>query len=286
MSDYTALFLGQKPTGEAAWRTLQRLNDGSIEIAAIATNTSPADVWWGSAEIYDTAGSEIPIIGSTERNNHQLLEIIENKGVDLILCVHHPWILPGSILEAVDYNAVTIHNAPLPEDKGYNTVNHAILNGDDQFSSSALWMAEEVDSGDLIYEGTFSIESDETAISLYIKAHYAAIAIFGQVITDLIADRPLPAKSMTKEGTFYPRESIEGLRQIEAPDSLELKQKSRAFFFPPFEPAYVQYGTNRYHVVPDGAYDKLTASNGTADRLFDVLLEKYRSVSIQIQDRT
>jgi methionyl-tRNA formyltransferase len=251
------LFLGQKPVCEAAWEMIQERDDKILDIVGVVTNKSADSVWWSSNRIARNV-TGIPVIDNADRNSELILDVIDQQDVDLIISVHHPWILPAEILAAVDYNAINFHNGKLPKYKGYNPVNHAILNQDTEFGSTAHWMTDDVDDGNKIYEASFPIAPDDTAVSLYAKENNAALALLEHIFDDLAADTELPSRPLPEGGNFHSRASIDGLNEIEHADSPELDRKSRAFFFPPFEPAYIQQGENRHHILPDGAYDLLT----------------------------
>lgn len=249
------LFLGQKPFGEAAWERLREDGGGAVEVAAVVTNFSAdaAGVWWGSRRIADTAAG-MPVIDNAERNEAALAEVILRYHIDLILCVQHPWVLSPVVLKLVDYRALNFHNAALPRYRGYNAVNHALLDRADRFTCTVHWMADEVDAGDMALECSFPIDPAETALSLYAKAHHAGLRLFDEVLAHLRDGRELPRRSMSAGGCFYGRRSIDRLREIRDPASPELALKARAFFFPPFEPAYVIAGGRCHYVLPPEAW--------------------------------
>jgi methionyl-tRNA formyltransferase len=178
-----------------------------------------------------------------------LVDTIKRYRVDTILCVQHSWILSSEVLAAVDYNALNFHNAKLPEYRGYNAVNHAILNRDEQFTCTAHWMTDKVDQGDIAYEVVLNISCDENALSLYAKCYHAGLLLFDKVLSDLCNLHSIPHRSMVGQERFYSRYSIDNLREIK--DLYELDVKSRAFYLPPFEPAFVLIKGRKVYVLPE-----------------------------------
>jgi methionyl-tRNA formyltransferase len=243
------LFLGQKQFGEAAWEKLRRAEGNGFRIAAVCSNHSAEKVWWQSNRIFETRGS-LPFVDNDLRNEEALLDTILQYEIDTILCVQHPWVLTERILQAVGYRALNFHNAKLPDYRGYNAINHAILNGDTRFTCTAHWMADEVDKGDIAFEATFDIEPTETAISLYAKCHHAGLQLFDRVLSMLGAIEEIPRFPLSGRGRFYSRRSIDTLREIKFSTAEESEIKSRAFFFPPFEPAYFSSNGRRLYVLP------------------------------------
>ena len=265
------LFLGQKLFGEEAWEILKAAAGTGYRVAAVCSNKSPDDVWWHSNRIFETCG-EIPFIDNRARNEDLIQQAIVTHGIDTLLCVQHPWILSGKILERVAYSALNFHNAKLPDYQGYNAINHAILNGDKRFTCTAHWMTEDVDRGDCALEATFEIDPTETAISLYAKSHLAGLRLFSEVVARLNKNRTIPHRKYESTGQFYARNSIAALREIKAPLSQEAEIKSRAFFFPPFEPAFFKPGTAKLYVLPA---DVLTWKNVTLPGMIDSMRDNF-----------
>ncbi len=241
------LFLGQNWFGEAAWRRLRLCENETLKVVAVCSNSSPQATWWKSNQVFESAG-DIPFIENVRRNDSVLLQAIKECEVNTILCVQHPWVLSADVLIAVKYSALNFHNAKLPEYRGYNAVNHAILNKDERFTCSAHWMVDKVDQGDIAYEATFSISKDETAISLYAKCYHAGLCLFDKVLSDLVNLHPIPHRPMVGQERFYSHHSIDTLREIK--ECHEVDVKSRAFFLPPFEPAFLTLNDRRVYVLP------------------------------------
>jgi methionyl-tRNA formyltransferase len=246
------LFLGQKGAGEQCFRLLKYAQSDTLRICGVVSNVSK-EVWWGSNTIYQQCVSEkIPFVPNDKRNNDLISALIGEQGINIIVSVQHPWILPVDILSAVNFNAFNLHNAKLPEYKGYNSCSHAILNGERFYTSTVHWMAEKVDMGAISIEETFEISPDETARSLYEKAIRAGLSAFGKLLDCLRRQEPMPKKPIAGEGTFYPRNSLDGLRRIEnVLDVEEMDKKTRAMYFPPFEPAYYLVSGTKIYMFPE-----------------------------------
>jgi methionyl-tRNA formyltransferase len=255
MADHRILFLGQKPFGEAAWQLLREASGKGLEAGAICTNERAEDVWWKSNAIFNSHAG-IPCMDNRKRNNAWLLEAIELHKINFILSVQHPWILPKPVLQAVEYRAINFHNAKLPRYRGYNAVNHAILNVDLEFTCTAHWMDDKVDQGEVALEGVFDIAPEDTALSLYAKCHHVGLELFKTVLAALTSGKALPRRRLEGPEGFYPRDSIARLREVMDADSSEVELKARAFYFPPFEPAYLVRNTRKIYLLPEVALEE------------------------------
>jgi methionyl-tRNA formyltransferase len=245
------LYLGQKPIGEKCFDILREHQSSSLQIRGAVSNQT-TNVWWKSNTIYtECVRDGIEFIPNDRRRSAEIKSLIVREQIDAIISVQHAWILPGEILSLVDNFAFNLHNAKLPAYKGYNACNHAILNGERYYTSTIHWMTEEVDEGFIAFEETFEIEPAETAQSLYEKAGRAGESAFRKLVAHLSEGRQVPRETATGQGTFYPRNSLDTLREIKNIEDLrEVDRKARAFYFPPFEPAYFIVEGRKFYILP------------------------------------
>jgi len=247
----SVLYMGQKPLGERLFNTVLG-NSEAFRLAFAVSNEIGEETWWKSNNIYITCRERgIPFISNARRYTERILELMDSAKPDILISVQHAWILPAAVLEKVGGRAYNLHCAPLPEYKGYNSFSHAILNGDDSYGVTIHEMAEKVDEGDIILDKRFAINGGETSWSLYNKTCEAGVEIFGEFLRLLAKGAPLPRRSMQGDGKFYGRNSLDGLKLInDAADAREVDLKSRAFYFPPFEPAFFIADGKKHHVLP------------------------------------
>lgn len=250
MSKLRVLYLGQKPIGRNCFDRLLARRD-AIEIVGVVSNTGFGN-WWRNRSIADLCSVEgIPLIPNERRDASAIGAMIRDHCVDVLLSVQHPWILPAGLLEAVGGRAFNLHLAKLPEYKGWHACSHALLNGDAHFTSTIHWMVPEVDSGAIAYEESFPIAPSDTARSLYTRAEAAGLRLFDQLLDDLVGGR-LPSRRLpTGVARFYDRTALDPLRGVDpGADPALLDLRARAFFFPPFEPAYIRWHDNKIYLLP------------------------------------
>lgn len=233
------LFLGQKWVGERCFEAL--LRTPHLTVAAVVSNQS-AHPWWGSNAIYREARARsLPFVDNSDRAHEAMAHLIKKLRISFILSVQHPWILPSALLEQVEFRAFNLHSAPLPRYQGHNACNHAILNGETRFCSTLHWMVPDVDAGAIAFTESFDIAPDEHAQSLYQKGIRAGCKAFQTLLNHLPSLENIPKEPIQGEPRFYPRNSIDSLREV-LPNTPaeEIHRRARAFYFPPFEPAYLR----------------------------------------------
>ncbi len=216
-------------------------------------------------------------ISNRHRANDEIADLIRNERVTLLLSVQYNWVLPPAILDAVGRNAFNLHNAKLPEYKGYNSVSHALLNDDSVYESTLHWMDDAVDSGDIAYIGTTAIKPDDHAYGLYVRTIDAAVDACTRLLADIREGKPVPRIPMERgQGTFYKRESVAGFADIShIMDAAESERLIRAAFFPPYNTAYRMKNGIKIPVLPVGfdetAMAALPAANAPRTRSGEIL---------------
>lgn len=235
MQPRIAIFCNKKFGEDALYIALGR---GDISVELVCSNSS-SNNWWKSNKSYlEALERNIPFVDNTKRNEDLLLKILEEKEIDILICAQHPWILSEKIIHKFKA-AYNFHNAKLPDYKGHNCCNHAILNGDTVYTTTVHILDTKVDSGDIILEKNISITSNETAYSLYAKSNEAALELFIELLNRITSGKQFERIPQTGNGTFYPRNSIENLKDLTNESDLEkIDRIKRALYFPPFEGAY------------------------------------------------
>lgn len=190
-------------------------------------------------------------ISNIQRNTKEIENSIEQYDINLLISVQHNWILSRGILSKVGM-AFNLHNARLPDFKGYNCISHAICNRERTYYTTIHWMAEEVDTGDIAYDISTVIETDEDALSLYRKTIASAKAIFGIFLKELSQGLIPPRKKISGDGIFYKKEEVGLLKDVTGiNDPVEKDFRVRGVFFPPHEPAFIKDGDVKTHIVPE-----------------------------------
>lgn len=249
------MFLGDR---RIAWRALRLLsrpvNRGAFDLQAIVTDP---EIWRNHLRLHPDCTAAY--VSCRTRETDQIRNLIKQRRVEALLSVQYNWILPLDVIQSVDGRAFNLHNGRLPAYRGYNSVSHAILNGDTVHHSTLHWMAEKVDSGDIAYVGETPVSSHDTALSLYLRTADAAVDAVAALLEDLSAGRTPPRRSISGEtGRFYARESIAEIADVtQVTDGERLDQIVRAAYFPPANTAFMKVGDSKYLVLPESAASAL-----------------------------
>ncbi|MEG1658531.1 MAG: methionyl-tRNA formyltransferase, partial [Oscillibacter sp.] len=94
------------------------------------------------------------------------LGIVETLRPELIVVAAYGKILPEEILNAPQYGSINVHSSLLPKYRGAAPINWAILDGETETGVSIMYMAKELDAGDIILQKVTPIDPEEDAPAL------------------------------------------------------------------------------------------------------------------------
>ena len=195
---------------------------------------------------------ELPyhFIGCKSENELQLINLIKRTKPSYLLSIQYPWILPSKILKLVDGKVLNLHNAKLPNYRGHNTISHEILNQEKLHTTSLHWVTEEVDRGSIVLESHMKISSSDTAFSLHKKSIHSAVILLNEFFTNLAFTKSLPFGIPIKGKGVYYSKNIQNKKMIPDGSSVsDIYRYSRAFHYPPHEPAFFMHGEKKIYVT-------------------------------------
>ena len=242
------LFMGRKPVAAKCLEKI--LTRPDIEVVAVLTDNhlevSPtADV----AQKYN-----IPLLRLEEA-----LKACETGTLsfDLGVSMLYWRKLKGALLNAAPRGIVNFHPAPLPDYKGVGGYNLAILDGLNEWACTAHYVDEDIDTGDIIMLKRFPMDPEtETALTLEAKSQTALLDLFINVFDQLINNSDLLPVTPNKGGRYLNRIELEEMKFIEL-EKDDIARKARAFWFPPYDGAYIEIKGQKFTIVDRSILDSL-----------------------------
>jgi methionyl-tRNA formyltransferase len=129
---------------------------------------------------------------------------LEELDCEIIAVVAYGKILPKEVLDIPPLGCINIHGSLLPKYRGAAPIQHAVLNGETETGVTSMYMAEEMDAGDIIYKRKVTVGEDETASELYDRLSDVGAGLLSETIDAIsrgVAER-LPQNH--DEATFAP----------------------------------------------------------------------------------
>ena len=104
----------------------------------------------------------------TETDNvNSNIDIISNLSFDLYLVLGHPYLLRADLLDIKD--GIGFHPSLLPKRRGRAPINWAIIDGLTKSGVTIFKLDNGADNGDIFFQDSFSINSDDTSLDLIKK---------------------------------------------------------------------------------------------------------------------
>lgn len=191
-------------------------------------------------------------LNSKKKNEIELEKLINATKPHYIFSIQYPWIISKNILNLVDGKVLNLHNAKLPNYRGHNSISHEILNDERLHTTSLHWVSEKVDQGYIVSESQIQIRENETAISLHKRSIVSAISLIKTFFKTINSSNKLPSGELIiGNGTYFSKE-IDNFKVIPPGSSIsEIYKYSRAFYYPPHEPAYFIHRNKKIYVSPE-----------------------------------
>ena len=109
----------------------------------------------------------LPVFQPGNMRDGHALEILKELRPDLLAVVAYGRIRPDEILALPPLGAVNVHGSLLPRYRGAAPIQWAVLNGDTVTGVTTMYLAHDMDRGDIIYSEETSIGEFETAGELF-----------------------------------------------------------------------------------------------------------------------
>jgi methionyl-tRNA formyltransferase len=91
------------------------------------------------------------------------------QDVDILLNIHSLYVIHPEVLGAPKIGSFNLHPGPLPRYAGLNAVSWAIFRGEQSHGVTVHRMEPDIDAGPIVYQTSFPIDADDTALSLSFK---------------------------------------------------------------------------------------------------------------------
>ena len=144
----------------------------------------------------------LPVYQPEKMRDGTALSILQELRPELLAVVAYGRILPDDILALPRYGAVNVHGSLLPKYRGAAPIQWAVLNGDAVTGVSTMYLAHEMDSGDIIYTEETAIGEHETSGELFDRLKDMGAKLLVKTLR-AIENGTAPRRPQTAEGVSY-----------------------------------------------------------------------------------
>lgn len=161
------LFMG---TPEFAVASLRRLVEDGHEICGVFTQPDKPKnrghkLTFSPVKEYALT-QNLPVYQPLKMRDGETEALVKQLAPELIVVAAYGKILPEEILNTPPYGSINVHSSLLPKYRGAAPINWAILDGEAETGVSIMYMAKELDAGDVILQKTTPIGEQEDAQAL------------------------------------------------------------------------------------------------------------------------
>ena len=161
------LFMG---TPDFAVASLKRLVEDGHEICGVITQ--PDKPKNRGHKMQPTPVKEYALTQNLEvyqpvkARDGEAMGIVESLNPELSVVAAYGKVLPEELLNYPKYGSINVHSSLLPAYRGAAPINWAILDGLEETGVTIMYMAKELDAGDIILQKTTAIGEDEDSLAL------------------------------------------------------------------------------------------------------------------------
>lgn len=110
-----------------------------------------------------------PVFQPRKLRDGTALDIVRELDPELIAVVAYGRLIPDDILNYPKYGTINIHGSLLPKYRGAAPIQWSVINGEKETGVSAMYLATEMDAGDIIAMKKTEILEGETSGALFIR---------------------------------------------------------------------------------------------------------------------
>lgn len=202
MKDVRVVYMG---TPEFSIKPLQALLD---KVNVVLVVTKP-DAVVGRKKILTPSvvkkmavEENIPVLTPTSLKK-EYQAILDYKP-DLIITCAYGKILPPELINYPKYGCINIHASILPKYRGAAPIQWALINGDDQTGVTLMYMDEEMDTGDIIAQSYYQIDSSDNVETLHNKLSKLGTELLIANLKDIVNKNVSRTKQNNDEATYAP----------------------------------------------------------------------------------
>ena len=162
------LFMG---TTDFAVSCLDAMRGAGYEVEAVVTKIDKPKnrgmkMQFSAVKEY-TVANHIPVYQPETLKTEEVQAALRVYGADLFVVVAYGKLLPKAVLDMPKLGCINVHGSLLPKYRGAAPIQWSVLNGDKEAGVSTMYLAEGMDSGDVIDMVSTPIGEGESFGSVY-----------------------------------------------------------------------------------------------------------------------
>ncbi|OKP92004.1 methionyl-tRNA formyltransferase [Paenibacillus helianthi] len=196
----------------------------------------------------------LPVLQPERMRRPEAVAELATYEPDLIVTAAYGQILPKSVLDLPKFGCVNVHGSLLPKYRGGAPIQRCIINGEKVTGVTLMYMAEGLDTGDMISRVEVPIEDTDTSGTLFEKLSLAGCELLMNEMPRLIVGRVQATPQDDSEATYAPNLSRDDERIDWNANSFDIYNRIRGLV--PFSGAFTLWNGETFKIwaahKPDG----------------------------------
>jgi methionyl-tRNA formyltransferase len=216
--------------GDGAWaaNSLRPLVDAGHEILAVVLRIRPSD------STLETAARklDVQVLQPNNVNASEFVELVKWMDASVGVSIAYNQIIKQPLLNSTQLGFVNFHAGKLPNYRGRNIINWAIINGESEIGITAHLVDEGIDTGDIILQRVLPIGwlDDYGDVLRRVVDHFPRLVV--DALCGIESGKLIPRPQRHLAGTYFSGR-VEGDEWLDwSATSLELYNKVRAITRP------------------------------------------------------
>lgn len=144
----------------------------------------------------------IPVFQPSSLRNAEALAAVQELAPELIVVVAYGKILPPAVLELPKYGCINVHGSLLPKYRGAAPIQQSVLDGEKVTGVTTMFMAEGIDTGDILLQRETEIGENETAGELFDRLALMGGELLAETLAALAAGNLRPVKQEEEKASY------------------------------------------------------------------------------------
>jgi methionyl-tRNA formyltransferase len=120
----------------------------------------------------------------------------------LIVTASYGQILPKELLDGPEYGCINVHASLLPKLRGGAPIHYAIMQGEKETGVTIMYMAEKLDSGDMLKQRNIPIKESDDVGDMHDKLSMLGAKLLMETLPDLFSGNLKAVKQDESKATF------------------------------------------------------------------------------------
>jgi len=146
----------------------------------------------------------LPVLQPERMRSPEAVAAVAELSPDLIVTAAYGQILPKALLDIPRLGCINVHGSLLPKYRGGAPIQRSIINGETKTGVTIMYMAEGLDTGDMISVVEVPIEESDTSGTMFEKLSAAGAELLGATLPSILSGEAKAVPQLEELATYAP----------------------------------------------------------------------------------